>query len=102
MKVIRAHSLPVKPAPDLSALTVLTLAEAATELRCSRKRLSDVVHGRVAGLPPLPVFRIGRDTFIRRARLDAWIRMLEDIAFEDSYAIGPFGHGGDWESIGGA
>lgn len=56
---------------------ILTMAEAALELRCSKAHLSHIVNGQVADLPPLPVVRIGRRVLIRRAVLLQWLWTLE-------------------------
>jgi hypothetical protein len=77
-------------APRVS-LCVLTLPEAARELRCSRTQLYNILGGKFPGVPPLPVFHIGRRAFIRSAALRAWIRTLEAREREDRYASGFFG-----------
>jgi excisionase family DNA binding protein len=56
---------------------VLTLAEAARVLRCSKGHLSNVVNGRVPSLPPLPHIALGRRILIRRAALEQWLERLE-------------------------
>ena len=102
MNVIRAHDLRTK-APANQSLGLLTLAETSRELRCSRKRLNDIMQGRVADLPPLPAFHIGSRPFIRRAQLCAWIRTLEDKERERAFATGNFGlRDEEWELIAGA
>lgn len=58
--------------------TVITLAEAARELRCSKAHLCNVVNGKVPRLPRLPVVRIGRRILIRHAALLEWIQQAED------------------------
>jgi hypothetical protein len=57
--------------------SVLTLKELATELRCSKAHLSHIINGKVAGLPPLPVARIGRRVVIRREALLKWLWTVE-------------------------
>ncbi len=57
--------------------SVLTLAEAARELRCSKAHVSNVVNGKVPHLPRLPVVRIGRRVLIRYEALLEWIRLAE-------------------------
>jgi excisionase family DNA binding protein len=56
---------------------VLTIAEVARELRCSKAHLHNVINGKVHGLPPLPVLRIGRRMLIRHEALKAWMLSLE-------------------------
>jgi hypothetical protein len=87
--------------PD--SLGLLTLAEAARDLRCSRTHLHRILSGSVADLPPLPAFHIGRRAFIRRRMLQEWIASLEARELEARYAGGSFGLRDDeWESIAGA
>jgi hypothetical protein len=56
---------------------VLTMSEVAIELRCSKAHLSHIINGKVADLPPLPVFRVGRRVLIRRVALLQWLWTLE-------------------------
>ena len=56
---------------------VLTMTEAAHELRCSKAHLHNVISGKVPGLPPLPVLRIGRRVLIRLEGLNSWIAQVE-------------------------
>ena len=62
--------------PDAPAL--LTVAEAARELRCSKGHVHNIIHGRVPHVPPLPVLRIGRRVLIRREGLRAWMFFVEE------------------------
>ncbi len=57
--------------------SILTLNEVAAELRCSKAHLSHIVNGKVAGLPPLAVARIGRRVIIRREVLLRWLWTVE-------------------------
>lgn len=59
------------------ASPVMTLAEAARKLRCSKAHMSNVVNGKVPHLPPLPVLRIGRRVLIRHEALVSWMRQAE-------------------------
>ena len=61
----------------LGETNVLTVREAAKELRCSPAHIQNVIRGKVAGLPPLPVIRIGRRTLILRGSLRLWLLGLE-------------------------
>ena len=56
---------------------ILTLAEAAEVLRCSKAHLSNVLNGHVASLPPLPQVCVGRRKLIRRDSLDEWLGTVE-------------------------
>lgn len=88
--------------PD-TALRLLTLTETALELRCSRAQLRNILAGRVADLPPLPILRIGRRAFVRRSMLEMWIRELETRERERNYTSGCFGLRDDeLETIAGA
>lgn len=70
------HVPPILPEGGRGPL--LTVAEAARELRCSKAHLHNIIHGRVADLPPLPVLRIGRRVLIRREGLSAWMFSVEE------------------------
>jgi helix-turn-helix protein len=56
---------------------VLNLAEAAALVRCSRAHLSNVVNGKIRGIPRLPAVRIGRLVLFRRESLEIWLQQLE-------------------------
>jgi excisionase family DNA binding protein len=56
---------------------ILTLAEAAKFLRCSRSHLSNLLNGKVLGMPPLPVVRVGRRCLFIQQSLEAWVRQVE-------------------------
>src|SRR5215469_5269755 len=60
-----------------SKSTVLTLSEAAHELRCSKGHVHNIIDGKVRNLPPLPVLRIGRRILIRYEALMAWLLSVE-------------------------
>jgi hypothetical protein len=68
--------LPARPSIP-SALAVLTVSEAARELRCSKAHIHNIIGGRVPNLPPLPVLRIGRRLLIRHDALTQWVLDLE-------------------------
>lgn len=57
--------------------SILTLREVSRELRCSKAHLSHIINGKVVGLPPLPVARIGRRVIIRREALLNWLWTVE-------------------------
>ncbi len=56
---------------------ILTLAEAARWVRCSKAHLLNAIKGRLANVPPLPCIRIGRRILIRQESLDSWIAAIE-------------------------
>jgi hypothetical protein len=87
--MIRAHSILAAEPP--APLGVLTMVEAARELRCSRAHIYNILRGEVEGLPPLPVFHMGRTARIRMNQLQAWVRSLEDRERENRYSSGNFG-----------
>jgi hypothetical protein len=65
-------SVPLSVAP-----AVLTMTEVARELRCSKAHVHNIVAGKVANLPPLPVLRIGRRVLVRAEGLKRWMSELE-------------------------
>ena len=52
---------------------VMKLAQAAEYLRVSKTHLSNVIGGKVAGVPPLRHARIGRRILIKREWADEWL-----------------------------
>jgi excisionase family DNA binding protein len=56
---------------------ILTAAEVAHELRCSKAHVHNLINGRVHGALPLPTIRLGRRRLVRRASLDEWLRANE-------------------------
>ena len=52
---------------------ILNLAQAAAYLRISKAHLSNVLRGKVAGVPPVRSFRLGRRILIKRAWLEEWL-----------------------------
>lgn len=67
---------PVMPTP-LEAFDLLTLADAAKLLHCSKAHISKAVSGRVHGCPPIPAVSLGRRKLIRRESLRLWIENNE-------------------------
>ena len=65
-------TIDVNIAPD-----ILTMAEAAQLMRCSKAHLSNVLNGKVSGLPQLPHIALGRRTLIRKVALERWLEGLE-------------------------
>jgi predicted DNA-binding transcriptional regulator AlpA len=64
--------------PESAALSkVLNLAEAASLVRCSRAHLSNIINGKVRGIPHLPTVRIGRRVLFRRESLELWLQRVE-------------------------
>jgi excisionase family DNA binding protein len=76
--------------PAISAPAVLTVAEVARELRCSKAHVHNIVAGKVPNLPPLPVLRIGRRVLIRTEGLKAWMLSVEARETEAQKVAGLF------------
>jgi excisionase family DNA binding protein len=51
---------------------VLTASEIASELRCSKSHVFNLIHGSVKGLTVLPHIALGRRYVIPRAAFEAW------------------------------
>jgi excisionase family DNA binding protein len=56
---------------------VLTIPEAAAELRCSKSHISHLVNGKVPNVPPMPHVRVGRRVLIRRSSFKQWMELIE-------------------------
>jgi len=56
---------------------VLTVIEVAAELRCSKAHVHHIIAGKLQGVPPLPVLRIGRRVLIRQESLRLWMLQVE-------------------------
>ena len=76
--------------PELINSNVMTVAEVARELRCSKAHVHNIIHGKVEGLPPLPVLRIGRRVLIRHEGLAEWIHTVEAREIEAQKLTGAF------------
>jgi hypothetical protein len=59
---------------------LLTMADVAVLLRCSKAHICKAVAGRVPGCPPLPAVSLGRRKLVRRQSLLAWIEQNDKIA----------------------
>jgi excisionase family DNA binding protein len=67
----------VLPPLPTSQNNVLTVAEVALELRCSKAHVHNLINGKVRGTDPLPAVKIGRRCLVRRSSLAAWIEATE-------------------------
>jgi excisionase family DNA binding protein len=76
IRPLRSHDYPSPVFPD-EGTGILTVAEVARELRCSKAHVHNIIHGKVPDLPPLPVLRIGRRVLIRHEGLRAWMLSVE-------------------------
>jgi excisionase family DNA binding protein len=52
---------------------ILTLHEVAQILRCSKTHVSNVLNGKVPGVPKLTHLAMGRRKLVRRSWLDQWM-----------------------------
>ena len=53
--------------------SVMSLKDAADYLRVSKAHLSNVINGKVLGVPPVRFFRLGRRILIKREWIDEWL-----------------------------
>jgi excisionase family DNA binding protein len=53
--------------------SILTVRDVARILRCSKTHVSNVLNGRVQGVPKLTHFAMGRRKLIRREWLEQWM-----------------------------
>jgi len=56
---------------------ILTVAEVAADVRCSKAHVHHAIHGEVAGVTPLPAIRMGRRKLVCRSALERWTRLNE-------------------------
>ena len=68
---------------------ILTAAEIAAELRCSKAHVHNLINGKVAGAAPLPAIHLGRRRVVRRSTLERWKRMNEQGAFDAMMPASP-------------
>jgi hypothetical protein len=70
---------------------ILTAAEVAAELRCSKAHVYNAIAGRVDGISPLPAICMGRRKLVRRSALEHWKTINEttsrDVNIASSSAI---------------
>lgn len=52
---------------------VMNLRQAAAYLQVSKAHLSNVINGKVPGVPPVRSFRVGRRLLIKREWIDEWL-----------------------------
>ena len=77
---------------DLASFDLLTLAEVAELLHCSKAHVCKAVAGRVRGCPPIPAVSLGRRKLVRRATLLSWIERNEQAAANDTRCCNEFEH----------
>ncbi len=57
--------------------SVMNLRQAAAYLQVSKAHLSNVIQGKVLGVPPVRSFRLGRRILIKREWIDDWLETAE-------------------------
>ena len=63
---------------------ILNVKEAARVLGCSPAHVSNMLNGKVEGVPPIPHVRAGRLRLIRRAALMRWFEEQEKASTESA------------------
>jgi len=86
---VRAHEAQ-PPAFAGESPLLLTIPEAARELRCSKTHVHNLIYGKVPDVPPLPVLHIGRRVLIRHDGLKAWMLAVETRGKEAQRLTGLF------------
>jgi excisionase family DNA binding protein len=56
---------------------IMTAAEVAHYLHCSKAHVYNAINGKIENVPPLPALALGRRRLIRRAALELWITANE-------------------------
>ena len=56
-----------------NATNILTITDVATILRCSKTHVSQVLAGKVPGIPRLTHIAMGRRKLVRREWLEQWM-----------------------------
>jgi excisionase family DNA binding protein len=56
---------------------ILTVAEVAVELRCSKAHVYNAIAGKVEGVSALPAISMGRRKLVRRSALEQWKKLNE-------------------------
>jgi hypothetical protein len=75
----RSSRPPIAQMPNPSErLQVLTLAQTAAYLRISKAHLSNVIAGRVPGVPVFRHVRAGRRILIKREWADQWLEAASE------------------------
>ena len=64
-------------AADSLPAEIMTAAEVARYLHCSKAHVYNAINGKVENVPPLPALLLGRRRLVRRATLELWITANE-------------------------
>jgi hypothetical protein len=73
----------------LGDFDLLTIAEVAELLHCSKAHVCNVIAGRVSSCSPIPTVRLGRRKLVRRPSLVLWIDDNERSAASDNLKTSP-------------
>jgi hypothetical protein len=73
----------------LDAFDLLTMAEVAKLLHCSKAHVCKAVAGSLRGCPAIPCVSLGRRKLVRRASLALWLEQSERQAANDSLQVTP-------------
>jgi len=68
---------------------ILTAAEVAAELRCSKAHVYNTIAGKVDGVSPLPAICMGRRKLVRRSALEEWKRINERRGLDGNIGSSP-------------
>ena len=68
---------------------VLTIAEVAVDLRCSKAHVYNLIAGKVSDAAPLPVIAMGRRKLVLRETLEMWKRRSQRVATSDMLPSSP-------------
>lgn len=72
---------------ESTAFDLLTLAEVAKLLHCSKAHVCNAVAGRIRGCPAIPAISLGRRKLVRRSALLSWIERNEHSAANDNLPL---------------
>jgi excisionase family DNA binding protein len=64
---------------SIDASEIMTVAEVASRLRCSKAHVCNAINGKVRGVTALPAIRMGRRMLIRVSALTAWLSQNEPV-----------------------
>ena len=73
----------------LDDFALLTLAEVAKLLHCSKAHICNAVAGRVRGCPPIPAVCLGRRKLVRRESLISWLENNEHAEISGTIRTSP-------------
>jgi hypothetical protein len=89
MQAENQHSLTEAATAALPDFDLLTLAEVAKLLHCSKAHVCKAVAGHVRGCQPIPAISLGRRKLVRRGTLLSWIEKNEHAASDATIPISP-------------